>query len=293
MNADPYAWYREALTGKRQNITEDAPQPGFYRRRFSRDGKWVPAAIWVENGELRCRVGPHMVNPIEHWPYMAKNPWPQDEVMAAFATGIWPSDGAPEAVTIGHNGAPPDLLSELQIEMENAAEWLEKNTAVTNQRDCTIAGNMAGAIVSLKQKAKAEHAAEKAPLAEQVKAVDTKWLPKIDAAEILAKKLKTIAGKWMEAEEARLKKEAAERAKREPEAAAATPIKLKPIGGARGKAIALRTFRKARIEDYNQVLQHFANHAKVKEVVQKLADAAVKAGVEVPGTKVIEERTAM
>ena len=53
-----YSWWRRTVSGERVPRIEDEPQCGFFKRRFVRNGPFVPVAIWMdqeidpETGEL-------------------------------------------------------------------------------------------------------------------------------------------------------------------------------------------------------------------------------------------------
>jgi hypothetical protein len=51
--------------------------------------------------------------------------------------------------------------------------------------------------------------------------------------------------------------------------------------------------KRAEITDYAACLEFFKDSPDVKATVQDLANRAVRAGISVPGTKVIEEQTAV
>ena len=67
----------------------------------------------------------------------------------------------------------------------------------------------------------------------------------------------------------------------------AEPVKV-AFGGAQGSRIAPRKVPpKALVENWSVLAQHFAGNARVRELLQKLADHAVKDGHDVPGVKII------
>ena len=53
-----YSWWRRSVAGERVPRIEDEPQCGYFKRRFVRNGPFVPVAIWLhqeidpETGEL-------------------------------------------------------------------------------------------------------------------------------------------------------------------------------------------------------------------------------------------------
>lgn len=72
---------------------------------------------------------------------------------------------------------------------------------------------------------------------------------------------------------------AAEAAKAKKAAERQTTAKAGSASGA-GRTMALRMVRTAEIQNLNQVYLHFRDHPDVREVLQRLANAAVRAGVE-------------
>lgn len=87
--------------------------------------------------------------------------------------------------------------------------------------------------------------------------------------------------------EARLK----EAAKEEKVAARKETAKAGSYTGG-GRSMALRTVRTAVIESRRQVMLHFQDHPDMIELLQRLSNAAVRAGEEVPGVKVEENKVA-
>lgn len=287
MSHDPYAWYREALAGNKVAISDGVVQCGFFRRRLRKDGPWIPAAIWIENGKHKCRVGQEMRDdPAQEWTFLAKNVMPQEDVIAALNTGIWPADGAPEAPSVGHNNPPSDLADQIAAELENAQAWLKTNTEVHSQRDCTIAANMAGALANLAGKADEARKAEKQPHMDLAQKVDAKWRPRIDDAKDVARRLKAIAGKWLAGAELKLQQEHVV-------SDAVAPPKVKAVGGARGKKVALKTVKTAIIVDYDVVLVALKDAPEIRDIVQKIANRMVNADLVIPGVEVKVERRAV
>jgi hypothetical protein len=70
------------------------------------------------------------------------------------------------------------------------------------------------------------------------------------------------------------------------------PVKVS-AGGGFGRKAGLKSVWVPVLTDYGKALSYFADNAKVKELVQKLAEQSVKAGArEVPGFDVKEDRRA-
>lgn len=100
-----FAFWRDALDGKRPTITHE-PQCGFFQRRFVRGGVWVPVAIWldqkIEDGELvddeimLCLVNGKWEDPEEVWTHCAGNPITESEYRFLEARHQWARVHAPD-----------------------------------------------------------------------------------------------------------------------------------------------------------------------------------------------------
>src|SRR4051794_772875 len=107
-----YQHYLDNLRGKQPPIHDGHPQPGFYKRRFVKDGPWVAAAIWVDgSGQMLCRVGSEMRDAQQEWTWLAKHPVPQADALFFFEHGCWREVKPAAAVPIGpgHNRPPSPL----------------------------------------------------------------------------------------------------------------------------------------------------------------------------------------
>lgn len=88
-----WGWWEAALAGKSPPITEGDPQVGFYKaRRWPRQPFWLPARIWLVDGEINpetgellnqewmfCEVDGERKNPVKMWSWLAHNPVTEDE----------------------------------------------------------------------------------------------------------------------------------------------------------------------------------------------------------------------
>ncbi len=81
-------------------------------------------------------------------------------------------------------------------------------------------------------------------------------------------------------------------AKKEEKAAARTETAKAGSYTGGGRSMALRTVKTAVIESRRQVMLHFADHPDMLELLQRLSNAAVRAGEEVPGVAVKETQVA-
>lgn len=317
---DEFQFWRDALAGKDVLIVENDPQPGYYKTR-NKAGKWLPVAIWRKDGVLVARVGSEARDPLDIWTWCAKSPVLKDDAKAAFETGSWPGD-APD---VGHNSADVPLADVIRDYAERALAWLQK-TGIKDTQSKDMAANYRAKLLDLKKQADAEREAEKRPHLEASRAVDAKFKPLIEDADAAANQLRDALTKYMRDEEARLEAErrakweqeraAVEAARREVEAqrakkmaedpiaaltspepdlplmpAAPEPVKVQ-AGGQRGRKTGLRTVTRYVVNDHAAALAFFANSDDVKELVQKLAERASKAGVTVPGVETVTEKVA-
>lgn len=306
---DRYDYWRRVLNGERVPILEDDPQQGFYRLRKYKNGPWLPVAIWIEqpkdedgnpDGDERVitKLESTIVDPDTVWLSCARHTVTYEDYTARIKTGEWPNE-APSP--IGHNQGDEQSLADLiKDETERAAAWLEGRKILT-QADADKAGNWVDQIAALGKKAENERKFKKQPHWDAGLRVDAEYKPLTAAASQAVTNLKRALSPYLQAREAEKRKEADRAAKKAREAAEASnePVEAAPppatkvkAGGAAGRSVSLRSFVSADITDYRAALKHFANHDDVKTVIQKLANAAAKAGVEVPGTKIKKERRA-
>lgn len=107
-SADPYAWHRAALAGRKPITTHD-PEPGWFLRKLVKNGPLVPAKIWLhqpvdqETGELigdeilRCTVGTRERNPDDEWTYLCGRPISESDYNFRIADAKWCREYEPSA----------------------------------------------------------------------------------------------------------------------------------------------------------------------------------------------------
>jgi hypothetical protein len=319
--SDEYQLWRNALANGVTAVNANNPQPGYYKAK--RNGKWLPVAIWRQDGALVCRLDKEMVDPIDVWTWCAKTPVAKDDAKAAFETGAWPGD----IPATGHNSGTLSLTEEIADVVQTALGWLRKIGSVKDKTESDTAANWRAKLNDLKKKADEQREAEKRPHDEAVNAVQKKWKPAIDEAENAGLTLRDALTAYMRAEEAkamalardkflaeqaRVKAErdriAAEQAalmekdpiaaltKPSPEPMPELPIFKAPApiqaGGQRGRKTGLRTVTKYIVTDYAKALDHLKDHPDVRAAVERVAASQAKAGATVPGVEKTEEREA-
>jgi hypothetical protein len=312
-----WSWWKEALAGGTPETTPGHPHPGFYRDQHRR-----VVAIWYteeETPSLMCATSagyvPTEPDEIDElFSRVCRTPITRDFYLNIRQGGEWPA-------TIGHNNPPPELSFDKQLEWKIEAyerqckKWLETlpGGKPQTQLDADICANYAAEFAKIESEAAAMHKMEKEPHLKKCREIDGKWLNPIrDVAERLKKQIKLIASEWLIAENARRKQEALEEQKRHqealdklneqmleearahdmlvPERVIAPPVEFKPASaGTTSRSISQRTRKVFEIEDYAKVAAFFSSQESVpddlKNVLQKLVNAACKTGVKVPGVK--------
>lgn len=318
------AHYQANLAGEKVPMHADVPRVGYYWLRRHKNGVRLPVCIWLDptSDQMVARVGPDMANPAEIWTYCAGNPVPKAEALHAFDHGRWPNDAPPP---IGDNAPPSDdplesITRELEAESERVAAWIAEGHEGASAAN--LAANWLTSLRSLEKKTVTAFETEKAPILAEQKRVDSRWRPAKELAAAIKRRMDECYQAIGRKEQARLRaiaeakaREEAEKRRQELEAEQAklqamaaehgipvdevpappevqvevAPVKV-AFGGAQGSKIGIRAVPpRALVEDWEKVAIYYARNAKVREVLQKLADHAVKDGHEVPGVRVIRE----
>jgi hypothetical protein len=295
---DPYAYWRAACEGNKPAAHPDDPQPGFYRHPKSRNA----VAYWLDNGvagggsyaTIQCAVNERLQS-LGHgqglWQWVCDHAVTHQDYLFRIKNGRWPNEAE---VLIGHNRPPDDGSYESVVSVLDAIEHEARRIlgvgSARNQDEADQASDIANELMAIQQKVVAAHRAEKAPVLAEAKRIDGMWFKLRDRAEDLkiAIRIKVVTPflreRWA----------AAERRAAEAAAIGATVEAPPPIrAGALKRTTSLRKVITAHIDDYQAVLAFFANNSEVRELVQRLADRAVRAGVGVPGCSTITEEKAV
>jgi hypothetical protein len=261
--------------------------------------------------------------PISREIYMAHaegKGWPED-VPAAGRIVEKTDNNPPEELT-------PDraLAAEIVALETQCRAWLmtlpgaDAEKAITgkpsNKVEADTAANYSAEFLKFEQRATEAHKTEKAPHLEAGKAIDAKWfVPIRDKAKTLKEKIKEIGLAWSRAEDARKSEDArkaneelrriadeANRKVREEadKIGAAPPPVVKPVEVVAektkigtGRVISARTETRYVVEDWRSVANFFASVPEpaqdLKDVLQKLTNVAMKAGLAVPSVKTVKE----
>lgn len=300
--SDPryWAWWADKLAGVKVPASEGTPFAGFYRwvRKSTYGGtKWaIPVAYWPgEDGELHCREGDRDVTEErgrDIWINVHNHPVAEDwyREVAEEDQPEW-RDGMYASPPPGDNkpiDAPVDfdyLKSEIE-KYEGKAKLFLAGPPIAEQTEADKVSNLADELLGLWQLADKLRKAERQPHDEEIKAIQAKWSPLLLLAETYKNLKYKLLTPWQLAQKKAQEDEAMAAV------AAGEPIPetpRRPRAGTRGRAMTLKSFKSAEIVDYELCLAHFKNNEAVRQVVQDLANKAVRVGLEVPGAKLIEE----
>jgi hypothetical protein len=307
--ADQYDFWRRRIAGEVVPIHDGEPQAGFYRLR-TRDGNWQPVAYWfAKDGSLRCRVGARDIDEQtanERWPYASKTPISHEVYKAVINGELWPDQH--ESVVrdrINSDAAPADdsfdALKDRIEDLARDAQALVEAGAAADQNAADRASDLANRLAELQKTADAARAAEKKPHDEAAAAVQAKWKPLLGTADIYRRIKEAVITPFLVGEEKKRRlAEAAARKAAEEAAKAGEPIPepvaqrtTAPKAGSGGRrSVALRSVKVVTITDRAALLAFFAENPIITDALQKMAEKATAAGVNVPGVTVTEEQRA-
>lgn len=294
-----WQWWALKLGGSPMEMNEGTPHAGFYRwprkAQYGARKTFLPVAYWPgDNGKLNCRIGDQDVSPErgeEIWPSVGNHPVTEQAYRAVAQDGAsWPDEH--ELVDMrGHNRAPEEhTFATLQEDIDNLSREAKERLdgpAIADQDEADRLSNLADALAELHKIADDRRKAEKKPHDDAAVAIQKKWAPLLLRAETYKNIKYKLLTPWQLAQEKALKEEAEAAAAAGQPAAAET---RRPRAGTRGRAMTLKSIKRAEITDYAETLKFFSESPDVKALVQDLANRAVRSGVTVPGTKVITEK---
>ncbi|HZP68349.1 MAG TPA: hypothetical protein VFB29_00265 [Pseudolabrys sp.] len=315
-----YSYYFAALAGKAPPCSGDSERhSGRYRMRIKNkqtgEVSFRPVAFWRDWSttppRVLCKVGDKIIDDelraCEIWTHCAANPITSEVYKTAVATGEWPdvhpaaqSDREAHADMKNSPNAPdPDSLEAVRDSVENLAreaELLVEKGAATSQDASDRAADLADRLRKLEVKADERRKKLHEPHKAEIKKLDGLWNPVRDLAASAKERLKlyvvTPFLRAKDAEAAKLREQAAKVGDNTPQTAAAIDKASRTVAGTNGKA-ALREFKSAKIADYQKTLAYFAENSKVRDLIQQLADAAVRTGTVPDGCEIhVEKRAA-
>lgn len=274
-----YSYWTNALAGKFGPVHDGEPQPGFYRKKNKGTADRAVAIWWDDNTGAMVAVqdADAVIDARDVWTWVCQNPITEAVYRAVAAGKPWPDD-----ITTSNN-PPADEAEKDEIQSAIDAAMAELRKQINSQEDADRIANHKQRLAALYKAQNKAREDEKAPFLEGGRAVDAKYKPALEALEKAGKTINDHLTKWMIDERRRLAQAQAEALQKDPEAPIEAP---RPKAGTGARSVGLRTVITAKITDYNKALLHFAEHAEVRELVQKLANAQARAGIAGPGFEV-------
>lgn len=317
-------WYFKALelgngnrlTREQQQtlgVSENDPQPGFYRKRV-KHGSDIPVAIWhTDDGLIVALVGNEPVDPFEIWSWVCS--WPiSEEVYRDVAENgkQWPGSDpvvTEQVASVGHNSGAVDEAEAFADQVDAAEKGKDAYAKIADDEQLAAAQSLRSRLLELAGEGEKKHKKEKEPHLEAGRAVDKAWLPNVKRARAAADFIRSAMGafeteklrKQRQIEADRLAAEIAarkaEEAKNpaqqppappvEPEPVAAAPT---PIRGSYGRAASVSVVNVVTaITDQDALYQFLRNHPDLQNCMFDLAKRAVAKGHTVPGVTVEEQ----
>jgi hypothetical protein len=323
---DRWQWWRNALKGQLGPIHSE-PEQGYFRTR-KKNGPWEPVAIWWDEdvpGWLAYRNGQDVAAD-EIWLWACRNPITHEAYEKAIAGGGFDDEPKPAVAPVGHNSADADPMEALRIEYLGDKELAEEflKTPIKTKADADKAAIWSKRLADIAKRATDQHKIEKQPALDETRRIDDKWRELKEDPKELSTKLKRHMDAYLreqdrlEQERQRKAREEADKIRQEAEAAAAEARQDGDVAvaqraeqlaqqaadadreaqarnaaaGRTGAKVALRTFISAQITDIEPLLIALKDRPEILELVQSLANRAAKAGVKLPGMKIIEEKRA-
>jgi len=304
-------------------IHERDVQQGYFRVR-RKDAPWEPVAIFYpENSDqiVAYRDGKEVRDIHSLWVWCCRQPIEYAAYEKAIAGNGW-DDEPPAAPGIGDNSGEADPFDAIKIELsgeaEQIAEFMKK--PADTQAAVDRLGIWSKRMTDVAKRADNQRVVEKEPHLTASREVDAKWRPIIDGAKEWAAKAKKATEAFLikkkREEEARARAEAEKAAalRRQAEEAARAAREAEQVdeeaeakraelirqaqeaekasevrnasAGRTGARVAIRTEKRAKIVDFDACLAALKNRPEIQELVQSLANRAVKSGFDLPGVDV-------
>lgn len=312
-----YDFWQRALAGEEVGgptlpLHEDSPQPGFWRKRISKAGGYLPTAIWRgEDGALIGLLDGRETNPVDLWTYCCRFPISEEHYRARVATGKWHDEDSavtaslsPPPAGIGDNNPPTDPAEVLKGQIDAALAGVADYGAIGSDATAAKAQSLRSRLLDLSREADKTRETLKRPHFEAGKAVDEVFQPMVKAAksgaDLIAKELSAHETRKAREEADKIAKErlrlAEEQFKHAPLGAPEPPPEpipapvAAPIKGAYGRAAAVKVVKIATVTDQDAAYGYLKSQPELAVVIQKLAQRIVDAGMTVPGVTIEEQR---
>ena len=311
-----YEYWQNALRGNFGPLSEGEAFPGFWRRRIKSGGGFLPVAIWSDptrnSPGLMAICDGKQVDPAEVFSYCARYPVTEESYRQRVETGTWPDEDPAVKESLAHDpkNETADEAEVLKDQIDSALAGVEKYAKIEDEIQEAAAQGLRSRLLELLRDADGKREKLVRPFLDGEKATNAIWMPLVRDAKAGADTIKTALGAFATAQKrkrdaeeaerqrlARVAAQEAEKARREAEAAgmpAPEPVPEPPplpapapaqtkIRPSYGRAASKKTVKKAIIKDYAKAIIALSGHPEMKELVGKLAQRAVTAGVMVDG----------
>lgn len=310
--APSYTYWHEALKGNFGPVHEGDYQYGFFRKRVSRGGTFVPVAIWGGQDGTICLVDNRAADPIEVWGYCCQYPVTEEQYRQRVASGRWHDEDEAVNSSLAHaaeneSGDPAAVLAD---QIDAAMQGVSGYEDIRDDESAAKAQGLRSRLLELSGQADKERDKQKRPHLEAGRAIDSVFQPLVKKAKEGADAIRKALGdhetrKAREADRIRREQEEAQRkALAEAQKASGTlqpaPVAPAPVPapepvpeqtqvrGAYGRAATIKVKRIAVVQDLPAAVAHFQNHPDVVALIQRLSQKALDAGYNVPGVTVDE-----
>lgn len=299
-------------------------EPNKARKRVG----WTPVAIFLSDLDERINamVGTkHETNRDrlnELWSYCAGNPiseetyravaergepWPDDyqhhEVVASIPVanssavfiGTDFSNGKDKTMTVEVKGNVVQAIYEgtpaekIEREIKEAADQLGKYHTIESDEQASKARSLQQRFLDLRSDAAKHYEEANRPLLDEQKRLRGIWFPLRDEADQASNILREAMGKWEDTKR-KAAQVAAERAEAGQPVQSNVPPPSAQIKGGSGRAASVKVETVVVSIDVDQVFAQFKSSPDVVELLTKLAQKAIRAGICVPGA-VCEQRS--
>jgi len=233
---------------------------------------------------------------------------------------------------IGHNQPPPfeALADRVEALIATADKWIAERPKIEDPEQAAKCKDFIDQLRAEQKAADEMRQRQKKPFLEAGRKVDARFKPLSDRLGAALNAIRPKMNMWL-FEQERLRQEAAKRATEEAEAARIRALnaaaqqttgntvqdmlnvsqaqdeyqeklaeaqrlaksRASEKGQFGGRAMSLRPHRTVIITDYKKALRFYAENDKVRDIIQQLANADVRAGKTVPGCEVKEEAKAV
>lgn len=304
-----YDNYFRRLKGEEVPNYDAEPDPGFYRKRDKdRSGKitWQPVAYFYKDDILHCVMSNNLLSEqygLEMWTHCCDHPITEAEYRRVADDGLpWSDQDATVQAQQSDAGAPEEgYKAKLERQIKEAEEGAKKYEAIDSDTLAAQAQDARDNLNKLSKRADNIRKVELDPHQAEVDKINAKWQPLVKSSKAAADTLRSKMEDWerTKREQAQIAEDKYQRAADRaiasgrdlppPPSESNAPAPAAQIKGASGRAANVSTIKIAVIDDIAKVFDYFKGHAEVVEILQKLANKAVQAGITVPGTSVKDD----